>query len=178
MKKFTILFAFTLLAGCARDTTTTRTLPGGHVLRESKQSGSHEIIEMSVWKQTDTTELLVCRIMSDRGKVVSIMPTPVQTDTNRPTANFITMGDGWTRVLTLRLDERGKLFQDELDMADPRSIEFGFDRIDQLLQHAVSLGPVYLTVEQNADVTRFEEVFSKLAASAPIVGVGWKHGWW
>jgi len=175
MKRLTILLVCALFAGCARDSITERAFPGGHVLRESKLP---DRTELSIWKQADKTELLVCRVVSERGRVVSIMPTPVQTDAIRPTANFIAMGNGWTSVLALRLDERGKLFKDQLDAAERRSVEFGFDRIDKILQHAESLGPVYLVVEQNADVSRFEEVFKKLTSSAPSVGVGWKQGWW
>ncbi len=72
-----------MLAGCVRDSVPERTFPGGHVLRESKHPSKPDTVELSVWKLTEKTELLVCRIVAERGKVVSIMPTPVQTDAIR-----------------------------------------------------------------------------------------------
>lgn len=37
---------------------------------------------------------------------------------------------------------------------------------------------VYLTVEQNTQYDRFEEVFRLLAPASEEIGFGWQQGWW
>jgi hypothetical protein len=160
-----------------------RELVGQYVAEEQslhgKQGGDDAVIEVSVWKVDQQQRLLVCKIIKQRGVIVSIMPTPIQTDAIRPIGNFVTVGNGWTPSTAFYLDERGRLYRTRED-AKKHEKEITSEMLTALIKTTAGskLSNVYLTVEQNTRYDRFEEVFRLLAPASEEIGVGWQQGWW
>ena len=137
------------------------------------------VTEVSIWDQSGASPRLVCKVVKQSDLVVSIMPTPIQTDAVRPTAHFVTVGDGWSPSMALYLDEQGPLYR-SADDARERDNELTEERLLALLgDKATKKMPyAYLIVEQNTPYKRFEEVFHLIAPAFQSVGVGWQQGWW
>jgi len=149
-----------------------------HVLRGTAGSAD-AVSEVTIWKKTKQGRLLVCKIVRQSGLIVSIMPTPIQTDAIRPTGHFVTVGNGWSPSTLFYLEERGRLYLTRED-AEKRKNELTADKLSTLLAaHDKNGMPnVYLTVEQNTPYNRFEEVFGALVPASETLGVGWQKGWW
>ena len=137
------------------------------------------ITEVSIWDKSRPSPLLVCKVVKQSDLIVSIMPTPVQTDAIRPTAQFVTVGNGWSPTTQFYLDERGNLFQSEEDSKDLQK-KLTSEMLAKLLSIMSVKSPefVYLTVEQNTPYKKFEEIFRLLAPVSESLGVGWHQGWW
>jgi hypothetical protein len=160
-----------------------RELAGHYVMEEQllsgKQGGDDALLEASIWKVGQQQRLLVCKIVTQRGMIVSIMPTPIQTDAIRPVGNFVTVGNGWTPSTLFYLEKGGKLYRTRED-AQKHDKETTADMLTALLKATAErkMPNVYLTVEQNTRYERFQEVFRLLAPASEQIGVGWQQGWW
>ena len=137
------------------------------------------ITEVSIWDKSGASPLLVCKVVKQSDLIVSIMPTPIQTDAVRPTAHFVTVGNGWSPSMVLYLDERGPLYR-SADDARERTHEITEEKLLALLENKATkkMPYAYLIVEQNTPYKRFEEVFRAIAPAFQSVGVGWQQGWW
>ncbi len=162
MKSITIItiIAATLLSGCRRND---QTLPGLAIRIDKLDSpaATEEVTMLTV-----PGDRLICRMITETGRVVSVMPTPIGSDDLHSYGPFRPTGDGWTEIVFLTLSEHGSLSYGKQKGA------LDSDTVKKIIGANT---PIYLTVEQNTAYSDLLAVVRQLAARTNAVfGVGYK----
>lgn len=135
------------LCGCRNDISRTEsgtvTSPGLGI-RTEKNAGISGVDEVSLL--TAPGNELICRVITQRGRIVSLLPTPIGSDDLHSYAGFRPVGSGWHPISFIDLDETGKL-----TIGGRQGLVIDERRWQDLVNHQEQ---VYVVVEQNAPYIR------------------------
>lgn len=156
------------LFGCRKDISRTESGTGaspGLAIRTQKNARISGVDEVSLL--TAPGSELICRVITQRGRVVSLLPTPIGSDDLHSYAGFRPVGNGWHPISFIDLDETGKL-----TIGGRQGLAIDERRWQDLVNHQEQ---VYVVVEQNAPYSNLLAIAKQLAARTNgTFGIGWK----
>ena len=136
---------------------------GESTILEAGPRDESGIQQLALWRTQVDQKRLVCRVVvqgtREGDRVVSVMPTPIQSDAERPIADFVMLGNGWSPVWEFYVDQRGGLFTrsrgNKLTGPDDAGPGVPFDERAPFPEHLLGKkgafdGYLLVTIEQNA----------------------------
>lgn len=109
---------------------------------------------------------LICRVITENGRVVSLMPTPIGSDDLHAYGGFRPLGNGREPVLFLDLAENGTIH------FDGRKASIPYDKFYRLVMETED--PIYITVRQNTPYSNLLAMSQTLASRTNgSFGLGW-----
>ena len=137
----------------------------GLTIRTDKNTPVLGAAEVSMF--TTPQNELICKVIAQSGRVVSLLPTPIGSDDIHAYAGFRPLGNGWHPISFFNLNDGGKI-----TIEDRQGVALDQGHFQDMVDHQ---DQVYVFVEQNAPYSNLLTIATQLAArTTGTFGIGWR----
>ncbi len=146
-----------------------------YVLEEVFHDKTNSIREIELRLVHDDREMPVSRLFVHHDRIITLYPTPKQSDSVRPVGNYQAIGSGWKETTELFLRDSRLIDASPYDVIRYPHAKTKEIRVEQFViaQEDQLLPWIYLTVEQGTPYTEFLRVFEPLARCSDKIGLGY-----